>query len=117
MDKKRAPQSQVNQVRYTGDLKGDLSRVIETIGGWGEIIAGGRVLVKPNYNSAHPPPGSTAPDFLHAVLSLLQESGVEELLVGESTSQLNHRKVMGEVGAYEVMRELDVPLLIFDEEG
>ena len=111
----RSPQ--VSRVRVTEDLRGDVERAVEAIGGWEWLRGGQTVLVKPNYNSAHPPPGSTAPDFLRAALVLLREHGAEKLILGESTSMLDHRKVLEEAGALRVAQELEVPVVIFDEDG
>lgn len=108
---------QVSRVRVTGDLRCDVARAVEAVGGWEGLNAGGTVLVKPNYNSAHPPPGSTATDFLRAVLLLLREHGAETLMLGESTSHLRHRKVLKRAGVFDVTQELDVPVVIFDEDG
>ncbi|MBT9149413.1 MAG: hypothetical protein DDT27_01497 [Dehalococcoidia bacterium] len=107
----------VSRARITGDLRSDVARAVEVIGGWEWLSGAETVLVKPNYNSAHPPPGSTATDFLRAVLLLLREHGAEKLIVGESTSQLNHRKVMEQAGVFHVTQELDVPVVVFDEDG
>ena len=108
---------QVSRVRVTEDLMGGVERAVEAIGGWEWLNCDETVLVKPNYNSAHPPPGSTAPDFLRIVLLLLREHGAGKLMVGESTSHLNHRKVMEQAGVFHVTQGLDVPVVIFDEEG
>jgi uncharacterized protein (DUF362 family) len=117
MVNKRTRLPQVSRVRASGDLQSDLARAVEAIGGWGWLRDDETVLVKPNYNSAHPPPGSTATDFLRAALSLLRERGAEKLILGESTSHLNHRKVLEQAGAFRVTQELDVPVVIFDEDG
>lgn len=107
----------VSRVHFTGDLQGDLERAVEATGGWEWLRSGETVLVKPNYNTAHPPPGSTAADFLRAALLLLREHGAEKLILGESTSMLKHRKVLEEAGALRVAQELAVPVVIFDEDG
>jgi len=113
----QAHMPRVGRVRVTGDLGSDVARAVEAIGGWEWLSGDGTVLVKPNYNSAHPPPGSTATDFLRAVLLLLREHGAEKLMVGESTSHLNHRKVMEQAGVFHVAQELDVPVVVFGEDG
>ena len=111
------PSPQVSRVRVTRDLRGDLARAVEAIRGWEWLSGDETVLVKPNYNTAHPPPGSTATDFLHAALLLLREHGADKLVVGESTSHLNHRKVMKQTGVFRVTQKMHVPVVVFDEEG
>jgi uncharacterized protein (DUF362 family) len=107
----------VSRVQVTGDLKSALVRAVDAIKGWEWLGSNETVLVKPNYNSAHPPPGSTASDFLRTVLSLLRERGAEAVIVGESTSHFKHRKVLKQAGVFRVTEELGVPVVIFDEEG
>lgn len=107
----------VSRVHSTSDLESDLERAVQAIGGWGWLSGDGAVLVKPNYNSPHPPPGSTASDFLRAVISLLQEHGARTIIIGESTSYTNHRKVLGQAGVMQLAQEMDVQVIIFDEDG
>jgi len=115
-DAEREP-SVVSRVQCTGDLHSALARAVDAIGGWDCVRGAGTVLVKPNYNTAHPPPGSTAPDFLRAALLLLREHGAEKLILGESTSMLKHRQVLESAGATPVAQELGIPIVIFDEDG
>jgi len=48
------------------------------------ISRGDRVMVKPNFNSADPPPASTDLVFLQAMLEILLEAGAK-VTVGESS--------------------------------
>lgn len=107
----------VSRISFSGDLLRDIGWAIEATGGWEWLNGCQTVLVKPNYNSSHPPPGSTATDFLNAVLVLLCEHGAKEVIVGESTSYLNHRKVLRRAGVFDVTSKLNVPVIVFDEDG
>ena len=107
----------VSRSHFTGDLTADVRRTVQSIDGWACLHTEGTLLVKPNYNTAHPPPGSTAPDFLRSVFLLLREQGIRNLMLGESTSSLRHRKVLDRAGAFTVAREFGVPVIVFDEQG
>lgn len=117
MDNMSSPLPQVSCLRCTGDLTGDLERAVQGIGGWGWLRGGSTVLVKPNYNSPHPPPGSLAIDCLRATLELLYEHGAKTIVIGESTSYSNHRKVLQQVGVMQLAQEMGVQVVIFDEDG
>src|SRR4030042_3247325 len=70
------------------NLKEDVRRAIDLLGGLPlSLKAQDRVLLKPNYNSDDPPPGSTALDFLTAVIDLLREHGCTRITVGESAGR------------------------------
>lgn len=87
--------SLVSKVTATDDLKADIARAVELIGGFGRILHGGEsMLVKPNYNTADPYPGSSDPKFVGAVVELLREHGAGQVVIGESTAYLRHRKVL-----------------------
>ncbi|MBN2388705.1 MAG: DUF362 domain-containing protein [Anaerolineales bacterium] len=117
MDDTPSLQPLVSRIHCTSNLKSDLERAVEAIGGWDWFCREDAVLVKPNYNSPHPPPGSTAPDFLRSTLQLLQEHGAETIFIGESTSYSNHRKVLEQTGVYQVAQDMKVQVVIFDEDG
>ncbi len=108
---------ELSRTDVTGDLKSDLSRAIEAIDGWNWLHRGETILVKADYNSANPPPGSTAPDFLRAALMLLRDHGADQLILGESTLMPNHWQVLEQAGALAVAKELDAQVMIFDEDG
>lgn len=108
----------VSKVSATGDLKADIAHAVELIGGFEKILSGSEtVLVKPNYNTADPYPGSSDPKFVGAVVELLREHGAGEIVIGESTAYLSHRKVLEEAGLMAVARKLDVPVIVYDEDG
>lgn len=108
----------VSKVSVTGDLKADITRAVKLIGGFEKILSGSEtVLLKPNYNTADPYPGSSDPKFVGAVVELLREHGAGQVVIGESTAYLRHRKVLEEAGLMSVAHELDVPVIVYDEDG
>ena len=99
------------------NLKEDVRRAIDLLGGLPlSLKAQDRVLLKPNYNSDDPPPGSTALDFLTAVIDLLREHGCSWITVGESAGRpwVPTEKVFKKTGLTAKMAELKIPLLDFD---
>ena len=99
------------------DLKADLRRAVDLIGGLEKSIkAQDRVLLKPNFNSDDPPPASTAMDFLVSVIDMLREHGCTKITVGESSGRpwAPTAKVFKNSGLSAKMDEMKIPLLDFE---
>ena len=107
----------LSKVVYTGDLKTDILKAVDLIGGFSRAIAkGDEVLLKPNYNSADPPPASTDPDFLRAIVELLFKHGAGKVVVGESSMQMTStRKIMAKTGTLEKLKDSGAEIVFFDE--
>ncbi len=101
----------VTEIKASNDLKSDIKKITEPIIGdiKNFIKPTDRVLLKPNFNTADPFPGSTAIDFLQAVIELFKEANPKELIVGEScTYFLNTEKVCHDKGAPPIMEKFNV---------
>lgn len=73
----------VSRAVYDGDIRQSVERALALIGGLGRLIQKDDiVLLKPNYNSAHPFPGSSDPDFVRVVIEMLYEAGAIKLAMG-----------------------------------
>lgn len=99
------------------DIKRCLDRVIALLGSLQQTIQrGDKVLVKPNFNSSDPYPGSTDLAFLRAVLELLLEAGAR-VTIGESSGGIWRptRNVLQKLGVFELARYLDVELIAFED--
>jgi len=99
------------------DIKDDIRKAVDLIGGLGKSIKSqDRVLVKPNFNSDDPPPGSTAMDFLTGVIDLLREHGCTQISVGEGSGRawVPTEKVFQGTSLTSKMAEMKIPLLDFD---
>ena len=99
------------------DVRASVDRVIALLGHLGQAIErGDRVLVKPNFNSADPYPGSTDLVFLRAVLEILLEAGAR-VTVGESSGGVWRptRNVLQKIGMFDLMRDLGVELVAFED--
>jgi uncharacterized protein (DUF362 family) len=104
-------------VKTGGDIRADIERAIALLGSLEQVIdRGDRVLVKPNFNSQDPFPGSTDLTFLRTVVELLLEAGAK-VAIGESSGGIWRPtgKVFGKVGVYELARDLGVELIAFDD--
>ena len=71
------------------------------------------VLIKPNFNTADPTPGSTHNDTLEALVTELWEMGAKTIRLGER-SYPPTRQVMEEKGVLAMMKALDVQVIDFD---
>jgi uncharacterized protein (DUF362 family) len=101
----------VSKIQATNDLKSDIQKLIQPIiSDISQFIKPtDRVLLKPNFNTADPFPGSTAMDFLQAVIEIISEAKPKELIIGEScTYFLNTEKVCLAKGAPALMEKFNV---------
>ena len=100
------------------DVQSDVQKAVNLIGGFEKSLkTGDRILIKPNFNSDDPPPGSTAMDFLTAVIDLLRKSGYSKIVVGEGSGRpwVPTSKNFEKTGLSAQMAEMDIPLLDFDQ--
>ena len=74
------------------------------------------VLIKPNFNTADPVPGSTHNDTLVTLVKAVWEMGAKSISLGER-SYPPTRKVMEDKGILPLMKELDVKIIDFDKLG
>jgi uncharacterized protein (DUF362 family) len=96
---------------------GSVGECVEKLGGLERVISrGDRVLVKPNYNSSDPYPGSTDVAFLKAVVSLLLEAGAK-VTVGESSGGIWRptRKVLYRAGVLNALAGMPVDVVVFED--
>jgi uncharacterized protein (DUF362 family) len=108
----------VSFVINNNDLKSDVLRAVDLIGGFSRSLnAQDRILIKPNFNSDDSPPGSTAMDFLVAVIDLLREHGFSKIVVGESSGRawVPSEKIFKNTGLSARLEEKNITLLDFDQ--
>ena len=77
-------------------------------------VKGKDVLIKPNFNTADPTPGSTHNDTLVALLEEIWEMGAKSISLGER-SYPPTREVMEDKGILPVMDKMDVRVIDFDD--
>lgn len=77
-------------------------------------LADQRVLIKPNFNTAHPAPGSTHLDTLSTLIDELWERKAGEIIIGERSGPPSTAEVMEAKGVFSLAREKDVEVVNFD---
>ncbi len=72
------------------------------------------VLIKPNFNTADPVPGSTHNDTLESLVEAVWSMGAKSISLGERSYPLT-RDVMEKKGIIPIMKKLDVKIINFDD--
>jgi uncharacterized protein (DUF362 family) len=78
-------------------------------------IAGKRVVVKPNFNSADETPGSTHNDTLAQLVTELHERGARSITLGESSGPPQTKGVMEAKGTFDLARDLRFDIVDFEQ--
>jgi uncharacterized protein (DUF362 family) len=97
----------------TVDRAAGVARAIDLLGL--ERFRGRDLFVKPNFNSADVAPGSTHEDTLVSLLRKLKAMGAGPLTVGDRSGMGNTREVMEIKHAFQLGKELDAHVVVFDE--
>ena len=71
------------------------------------------VLIKPNFNTADPAPGSTHNDTLVSLVKKVWDMGAKSIKLGERSFPLT-RQVMEQKGILPLLKDLDVDVVDFD---
>jgi len=117
-DGKRSLVSIVQATPLDKDLKGDIKRAVDKLGGFDKALKkSDKILIKPNMNTGDPwPGGGTDPAFLSALIQVLQDAGYGNLTVGDSCGPWGPTdRVIRQVGYDSVCKASNVPLLDFDK--
>ena len=73
------------------------------------------VMVKPNFNTADPTPGSTDIDTLRTTIQLIKEQRPKRIVVADRSGPAKTSKVFQEKGVFALAEELGFECLILDE--
>ncbi|MBN2556450.1 MAG: DUF362 domain-containing protein [Anaerolineales bacterium] len=76
-------------------------------------FSGKRVLIKPNFNSADPPPGSTDPAMLEETIRLVHDLGADRIQIGDRSGMASTRQVMQRLGVPAMMETYGVEWIDF----
>jgi uncharacterized protein (DUF362 family) len=106
--------SRVAFVKTTDRALG-VKRAIDLLGL--EKFSGKDIFIKPNFNSSDPTPGSTHQDTLAAILRKLKALGAGPLTIGDRSGMGDTREVMGKKSAFQMGKELEAKVMVFDELG
>ena len=77
--------------------------------------SGKKVLIKPNFNTADPAPGSTHNDVLRQLVEEMKSRGASRLTIGDSCGPGNTKSVLEQKGIPALSKELGFDVLNFDE--
>lgn len=78
-------------------------------------VEGKSVLLKPNFNSADPAPGSTHNDVLRTLVETLWEWGARSITVADRSGMADTRWVMQAKGIFRMAEELGFTALVLDD--
>ena len=104
--------SRVALVRAT-DRKRGVADVLKLFDPQG--IAGKRVIIKPNFNTADDAPGSTHVDTLGQLVAELHERGARSVTLGESSGPPQTRGVMERKGIFDLARTAAFDVVNYEE--
>ncbi len=107
-----APSTKVAIVR-TSDRKKGVTGVVRLLNAPGP--KGKDVVIKPNFNSADPTPGSTHNDTLRQLMAELLERDARSLTIGERSGPPVTKKVMEDKGVFDLAREMKASIVNFEE--
>ena len=108
----------VSKIAYEGNLRESIELSVSLIGGIKKLVNKGEtILLKPNYNTADPFPGSSDPEFIKAVIDMLYKAGAGKIIVGERTAFLHSRKVLEQAGIVKVAEEAGAEVVVFGKDG
>ena len=97
----------------SGDRADGIKRAIRLLGA--NPVAGKKVLLKPNFNTADPFPASTHNDTLIQLVAELRQMGAKAITVGERSGPPDTRDVLKDKGIYDLCKRLDLGLINFEE--
>ncbi len=99
----------------TRDRAEGVRRAMRLLGG--NAVQGKAVVLKPNFNSADPTPGSTHPTVLRTLVQELQAQGAGRITVADRSGMGDSRQTMQRLGVFSLGRELGFETLVLDELG
>jgi uncharacterized protein (DUF362 family) len=108
----------VSKVAYEGNLKESIELSVSLIGGIKKLVKNGdTILLKPNYNTADPFPGSSDPEFITTIIKMLHDAGAGKVILAERTAFLHSRKVLEQAGIVKVAGEAGAEVRVFGRDG
>jgi len=109
---RRSPMARVAFVK-TQDRAAGVNKALDLL----EInsMKGKELFLKPNFNSADAPPGSTHNDTLSALVRRLQAMGADRITVGDRSGMGDTRSVMSQKDIFRMADELGFETVVFDE--
>jgi uncharacterized protein (DUF362 family) len=106
------PRSRVALVR-TGNRKHGVTEVLKLLDL--SAVAGKRVVLKPNFNSADEAPGSTHNDTLTQLVTELRERDARSITLGESSGPPQTHGVLEKKGVFDLAHDLRFDVVDFEQ--
>jgi uncharacterized protein (DUF362 family) len=78
-------------------------------------MKGKNVVLKPNFNTSDPFPGSTHNDTLNQLVIEIHQRGAEEIVLGERSGPPDSEEVMLQKGIFQMSRDLDFKIVNFEK--
>lgn len=100
-------------VALDSDRSRGTKKVVEAIGL--PDLKDRQVLIKPNFNTADPAPGSTHTDTIRTMVELIKPRGPRKIVLGDRSGPAKTSKVFQEKGVFTLAKEMGFECLIFDE--
>lgn len=100
-------------VSHDHDRSSGTRKVVATLGM--PDLRGKRVLIKPNFNTADEPPGSTHIDTLRTMIELVQEQTPAKIVVGDRSGPAKTSEVFQEKGVFDLSARMGFDCLVFDD--
>ena len=97
----------------TSDRQTGIKKAVELLGL--NPVKDKNVLLKPNFNTADPYPGSTHNDTLINLIEQLRHMGAKSLTIGERSGPPDTADVLKQKDIYSICRKMDVRLINFEE--
>lgn len=110
-------QPAVERVTSSGDVAADVRDLVDRLGGIRRFVhPSDRVLIKPACNSPFSFPATTDLDVIRAVVGLVRTE-TDSITIGDSSGFIHKptRDAFDGIGVTALAREMDVPLVDFDE--
>ncbi len=97
----------------TRDRADGVRRALALLGG--VTVQDRAVILKPNFNSADPTPGSTHPEVLRTLVEALWAGGASRITVMDRSGMGDTRRTMQRLGVFDLAQELGVTTQVLDE--
>lgn len=108
-------QKQIARIAFvkTADRTSGVSRAIDLLRL--PSLSGKNLFIKPNFNSADAPPGSTHIDTLTSLIQKLRQLGAGPLTIGDRSGMGNTREVMEAKEIFRLAKDMNLKTVVLDE--
>lgn len=98
------------------DYPRSVAAALDAVDAAGTLRTQGRVVLKPNIVNADPPPITTPPECVEAVLEYCRLHSTAEVFIAEGCGGLDTGEAFRQLGFTDLAKRKDVPLIDLDQE-